>query len=390
MTMASPVAYTVKTSLTMQKTGVWSLGQEDPLEKGMVTHSSILAWEISWTKEPGRLQSMGSQRVGHNCATEQSVSFSAYNLQPSWQAFSPTNQLCSFYQLPAASCAYICGSSAPSRQLPHLETWGLRWEAKVPWSLVKDNSEPSPGPESQVSHGSLQQKIPLLHLGPWTSALWFSFWPVLSNQSILQEINSEYKGLMLKLQSFGHLMRRADSLENTVILGKIEGRRRRGRQKMIWLDGIINSMDMSLSKLWEMVKDREAWHAALQSTGSQSQTRLSDWTTSTCPDGAKPRGWGWQDKRRLHLPTKMSWAARSWWRRFKQEKCIPPLSSPSPPTPTTLMISPTPKVNEWLAPLRELEFVQGPSELLNPPGMRSSNSGLHNRGAEQILVQFSL
>ena len=77
---------------------------------------------------------------------------------------------------------------------------------------------------------------------------------------------------MLKLQSFGHLMRRADSLENTVILGKIEGRRRRGRQKMIWLDGIIDSMDMSLSKLWEMVKDREAWPCCSPWGHKQSDT----------------------------------------------------------------------------------------------------------------------
>ena len=88
-----------------------------------------------------------------------------------------------------------------------------------------------------------------------------------SNQSILKEINPEYslEGLMLKLklQYFGHLMRRADSLEKTLLMGKIEGKRRRGRQRMRWLDSIIDSMDMSLSKFQERVKDREAWYAAI-------------------------------------------------------------------------------------------------------------------------------
>ena len=157
--------------------------------------------------------------------------------------------------------------SHPSTSLDHQEDQ----VACSGWTCSADFMAPGKGGAQLVCGHSFRSNI------------WF-FWGHI-NQSVLKEINPEYslKGLMLKLkfQYFGHLMWRADSLEKTLMLENIEGRGRRGWQILRWLDGIIHSMDMSLSKLQEIVRDREAWHAVAYGV-EKSCTWMRDWTTDIC------------------------------------------------------------------------------------------------------------
>ena len=215
----------------MRETRVRSLGREDPLEKEVVTHSSILAWRIPWMEKPGRLQSMGSQRVGHDWVTFTLLYLllKIATLQDSINTHTMLSETPLLHQS-FGPCVFSLSPSLSFSLSLRLILWStealwVHFPARASQTLWWRCTVPSPPKEGT--------------------------WGLREQSKLLKEISPEYslEGLMLKLKYFGHLMWRTDSLEKTVMLEKIEDRRRKGWQRMRWLNGITHAMDMSLSRL---------------------------------------------------------------------------------------------------------------------------------------------